>query len=209
MTTSSKPSIFNIFEQKGLKREVAKEFDLDSFATLIYNHKLRLVIPIYDLYSRVVGYAFRACDPNDLLPKYINTVFNKSEHLYALNKAYTYILRCNLAIVVEGYFDAIIAHQEGLKNVVAMCGGAVTYQQALLLRRFTSRAIVVYDGDVDLNKKPTFDFFSKFVNVKMQDKDPDEFILQNGVRKFVEYIMSLSDLNPTRKLESKLASMRV
>jgi DNA primase len=192
-----------------VRPEVAERFQLASVAPLSYNQKMRLVIPINDLYGRSVGAAFRVLETDDTLPKYINTVFNKSEHLYGLEKAYPSILSNNLGIVVEGYFDVVIAHQEGLTNVVAMCGSSVSYQQALLLRRFTSRVLVVYDGDVNLNQKVVYSFFDRFLNIRMPNKsDPDEYIRTYGTEEFVKYIVEQSHANALQRVQNKLLRLK-
>ena len=53
----------------------------------------------------------------------------------------------NLAIIVEGYTDVVVAHQEGFKNVVASLGTALTEKQLSQLSRMTKRYALALDAD--------------------------------------------------------------
>ncbi|WP_040668317.1 toprim domain-containing protein, partial [Nitrolancea hollandica] len=57
------------------------------------------------------------------------------------------IQKAREVIVVEGYMDAIAAHQFGFRNVVASMGTALTESQARLLRRGVDRIILALDAD--------------------------------------------------------------
>ena len=46
-----------------------------------------------------------------------------------------------------GLYRRISMHQSGVENVVASSGTALTVQQIRLIRRFTERVTVLYDGD--------------------------------------------------------------
>ena len=78
-----------------------------------------------------VGFGARALD--DSLPKYLNSpqtlIFDKSSSLYGIDFARPAIRKENLAVVVEGYMDVIVAHQYGFSNVVASLGTALTEKQ--------------------------------------------------------------------------------
>ena len=95
----------------------------------------RLMFPIWDAEGRLAGFGGRTLD--DSQPKYLNSprspVFDKSHILYALNLAKGTI-REKGAIIVEGYMDAIVAHQCGFPNTVASMGTALTQRQASLVR---------------------------------------------------------------------------
>lgn len=111
----------------------------------------RLMVPIYDARGRVVafgGRAMRADQPG----KYVNSpntpLFNKSATLYALDVARAAIRNEGVAVIVEGFFDAIAAHQAGLPNVVASMGTALTAEQYLRLQDLKiERVVVAFDGD--------------------------------------------------------------
>ena len=91
----------------------------------------RLMFPIRDPRGMLVGFGGRTLD--DSPPKYLNTprspVFDKSDILYALNFAKEAVREIGSIVIVEGYMDAMIAHQHGFSNVVASMGTALTPRQ--------------------------------------------------------------------------------
>jgi DNA primase len=109
----------------------------------------RLMFAIRDARGRVIGFGARALD--DSMPKYINTsqtsLFDKGGTLYALDSAQAGIRREGCAVVVEGYMDAIAAHQAGFDNVVAQMGTALTERQVRLLKRLAERIVLALDAD--------------------------------------------------------------
>src|SRR5690606_18241377 len=48
---------------------------------------------------------------------------------------------------VEGYMDAIAAHQFGFSNVVASMGTALTAQQVSSIKRYVDRVFLALDAD--------------------------------------------------------------
>jgi DNA primase len=101
----------------------------------------RIIFPIRDLHGRVCGFGGRVL--GDGKPKYLNSrqsaVFNKSAVLYTLDRAAEPIRAAGEAVIVEGYLDALRAHQEGFTNVVASLGTAITAQQLGLLAKLRAR----------------------------------------------------------------------
>ena len=111
----------------------------------------RLIIPIRDDRGRVIGFGARALDPDDD-PKYLNSpqslVFDKSRTLFALDLAKTDIRQQETAVIVEGYMDAIQAHQAGFTNVVAQMGTAMTELQVRRIApRWAKKIIMALDAD--------------------------------------------------------------
>ena len=91
-----------------------------------------------------------AADPEG--PKYLNSpatpLFDKSRTLYPLDRAKASIRKSGIAVIVEGYTDALMAHQAGFDNVVASLGTALTPGQVALLTRYAAKKIVLaYDVD--------------------------------------------------------------
>ena len=109
----------------------------------------RLMFPIHDRRGRVVGFGARSMDGSD--PKYINTsatpIFNKRATLYALHMSVGSIREHDTAVIVEGYMDAIAAHQHGYTNVVASMGTALTEQQVSQLRSVATKFVQALDPD--------------------------------------------------------------
>ncbi len=111
----------------------------------------RLMIPIRDERGRVVGFGARALAPDDN-PKYLNSpqspLFDKSRLLFGLDFAKPTIRDTETAVIVEGYLDAIQAHQAGYSNVVAQMGTALTEPQLKLLApRLAKKIILSLDSD--------------------------------------------------------------
>ena len=109
----------------------------------------RLMFPIRDIQSRVIGFGARALD--DSLPKYLNSpqtlVFDKSSTLYGIGQAKSAIRQKDQAIIVEGYMDVIMAHQYGWQNVIAFMGTALTERQLFTVRKLTNNVILALDAD--------------------------------------------------------------
>jgi len=111
----------------------------------------RLMIPIRDERGRVVGFGARALAAEDN-PKYLNSpqsaLFDKSRLLFGLDLAKQSIRDTETAVIVEGYLDAIQAHQAGYSNVVAQMGTALTEPQLkLLVPRLAKKIILSLDSD--------------------------------------------------------------
>ncbi len=113
----------------------------------------RLMIPIRDAKGRPIAFAGRALRA-DQQAKYVNSpttpLFEKSRVLFAFDLARPQIRKDKEAIVVEGQFDAIAAHQAGVGNVVASMGTALTLPQFETLLRTTGgggKAFIVFDSD--------------------------------------------------------------
>ena len=109
----------------------------------------RLMFPIRDIKGRLVGFGARALD--DSMPKYLNSpqtaIFDKSSILYAIDRAKGAIKEKRLAVIVEGYMDAITAHQYGFTNVVASMGTALTEKQIKVLKGLTKSIAFALDPD--------------------------------------------------------------
>jgi DNA primase len=126
----------------GLLVEKEKEGTYDRFRN-------RLMFPIRDMAGRVVGFGARALD--DSLPKYLNSpqtlIFDKSSSLYGIDFARPAIRKENLAVIVEGYMDVVVAHQHGFTNVVASLGTALTDKQVKIIKKLTKCLTLALDAD--------------------------------------------------------------
>jgi DNA primase len=98
--------------------------------------------------------------PEDDGPKYLNSpatpLFDKSRTLYLIDRAKTAIRKTGQAVIVEGYTDALMAHQAGFENVVASLGTALTPGQVALITRYAKRIALAYDVDAAGEKAGTF-----------------------------------------------------
>jgi DNA primase len=118
--------------------------------------RARVVFPIRDATGNATGLGGRVLRAEDGTepegPKYLNSpatpLFDKSRTLYLLDRAKAAIRKTGTAVIVEGYTDALMAHQAGFPNVVASLGTALTPGQVALLIRYAAKKIVLaYDVD--------------------------------------------------------------
>lgn len=118
----------------------------------------RVLFPIRDQNGHPVGIGGRILgkegvgeDGRDVGPKYLNSpataIFDKSRTLYLIDRAKAAIRKTGQAVIVEGYTDALMAHQAGFENVVASLGTALTPQQVALITRYGKRIALAYDVD--------------------------------------------------------------
>ncbi len=109
----------------------------------------RIIFPIRDTRGRTVGFGGRELGGGH--PKYLNTpqtpLFDKSSILYGLDLAREAIRRRDQVVIVEGYMDALIAHQYGEKNVVACIGSAITEKHVRQVKKLTKRLALALDPD--------------------------------------------------------------
>src|SRR5260221_3071005 len=110
----------------------------------------RLIIPICDGRGHVIAFGGRILNPDDT-PKYLNSpqteLFDKGATLFGLHLARRAIREGETAVIVEGYMDAIQAHQGGFTNVVAQMGTALTEPQLRQLSKYARRLILALDPD--------------------------------------------------------------
>lgn len=110
----------------------------------------RVMIPINDSRGNPIAFGARILDPNDT-PKFLNSpqtaLFDKGKTLFALNEARPAIREKDQVVLVEGYMDVIVLHQEGFSNTVCPMGTALTDFQAKQLTRQTKHIVLALDGD--------------------------------------------------------------
>lgn len=166
----------------------------------------RLMFPIFDLRDRVIGFGGRVLtEEGEGTPKYLNSpetgVYQKGRQLYGLSWAKENIKEKDAVLLVEGYMDLITLYQAGIEFVVASCGTALTVEQIRILKRFTHRVIVVYDGDQagQMASLRGMDLLlEEGCQVRLidlpQGKDPDDFIRSEGVSAFRQKMQQAKDL---------------
>ncbi len=109
----------------------------------------RIIFPIRDTRGRVIGFGGRAM--RDGQPKYLNSpqtvLFEKNNVLYALDRARESIKLAKQVVIVEGYVDAVIAHQYGTTQTVACIGSAITEKHIQQLKSLTKQVTLALDPD--------------------------------------------------------------
>ena len=113
----------------------------------------RLIIPVIDGFNNVVAFCGRIITNRKDVGKYVNTketpVFIKGKTLFNLNNLKKYKNEHGLSeiIMVEGHMDVVSLVQAGFNNVVASMGTALTKDQARILKRYSDKVLISYDGD--------------------------------------------------------------
>ncbi|CCI36084.1 MAG: DNA primase [Microcystis sp.] len=165
----------------------------------------RLMIPIFDSQGRAIAFGSRTLGNEQ--PKYLNSpdtpLFEKGKTLFALDRAKQAIIQQDLAIVVEGYFDAIALHAASINNVVACLGTALSQEQIKLLLRYSESKQIIFNFDADqagikATQRAIEEInslvYSGQVNLKIlnlpEGKDADEFLKSHtdGVNSYRELI---------------------
>ncbi len=157
----------------------------------------RITFPLYDKDGHIVGFSARIYRGEKDTSKYINSretkLFKKGETLYNYHQARDVAKREKEVIVVEGFMDAIRLSNEGVKNVVALQGTAMTKNQIQLLKKLRVKVILCLDNDnagllatVNNGELLSKDGIEVFVIRLSGQKDPDEYILANGIQAFLD-----------------------
>ncbi len=113
----------------------------------------RIMFPIYNHFGKTIGFTGRILPQYDTgdFGKYINSpetpIFNKSKVLYGFHKSKNFIKEKKEAVLVEGQMDFLMAWQDGMKNVVATSGVALTLDHLITLKRLTDQIIFCFDND--------------------------------------------------------------
>jgi DNA primase len=164
----------------------------------------RVIFPIFKHTDRiekdertVIGFGGRAL--GDVQPKYLNSpetpTFRKGRALYGLDWARPAIAERGHALAVEGYMDLIACHQAGFTQAIATLGTALTAEHVGVLKRYTNRLILAYDGDsagLNATMRSGLMFEAEDVEVRVIDlpagQDPDTFIAGRGRQAFQSLI---------------------
>src|ERR1700687_987340 len=150
----------------------------------------RLVIPIRDERGQPLAFTARAVNADEPR-KYINSpetpAYVKGRVIFGLDLARDEIMKRGHAVLMEGQFDVISAHQFGVQNAAARSGTGLTDEQVRLLQRFTDELLLVFDAD-RAGRSAAFKAVELAAAHQMRTrvatvtgaKDPDEFLRTAG-----------------------------
>lgn len=161
--------------------------------------RARVIFPITDPQGRVIAFGGRVMGEGE--PKYLNspetTVYTKGHNLFGLGHSKNEIRNLGFAILVEGYLDCIIPFQEGVHNIVASLGTALTDGQVRLLRRYMDQPQIVVNFDPDsAGQAATMrsidvllaEGFKVNILAMPTNQDPDDFVRAHGIDRFRELL---------------------
>lgn len=121
-----------------------------SMARVYDRFRHRVMFPVLDGMGRVVGFGGRALD-SEQQPKYLNSpetpIYQKSQLLYGFYQGKPSVKASRKVFVVEGYMDFLMAFQDGLTNIVAVNGTALTKRHLILLKPYVSEIVLSFDMD--------------------------------------------------------------
>ncbi|WP_297980583.1 DNA primase [uncultured Capnocytophaga sp.] len=187
--------------KKGIKLEALEKTGL----TIVdeQQHKLdrfrgRVIFPILSMSGRVLGFGGRILSTEKKLAKYLNSpeseIYHKSNILYGLFQAKSFISKEDNCYLVEGYADVIQLYQRGIKNTVASSGTALTQEQIRLIHRFTPNITILYDGDsagLKAALRAGDMILAEGMNARIctfpDGDDPDSFAKKNPLEDILEY----------------------
>ncbi|MEY5046720.1 MAG: hypothetical protein RLZZ175_79 [Bacteroidota bacterium] len=182
-----------ILEKAGLlivKSEDNKKYD---------RFRGRVMFPIHNAAGRTIAFGARILTNDKSQPKYINSpeteVYIKNQVLYGIFQSKSQIRNLDNCYLVEGYTDVISLHQNGVQNVVASSGTALTEGQIKLISRYTQNVTVLYDGDpagIKASLRGINLILQQGLNVKValfpDKEDPDSYVRKVGGEKFEQFI---------------------
>lgn len=161
----------------------------------------RVIFPIHTISGKVVGFGGRVLDSRTkgVQVKYQNSpesiIYSKKRELYGLYFAKQAIVKNDLCYLVEGYTDVMAMHQQGVENVVASSGTALTHEQIRLIHRFTENIVVIYDGDaagIKASQRGIDMLLAEGMSVKLlllpDGDDPDSFARKHTATEYKQYL---------------------
>ncbi len=189
-----KNTLYQFLNKKKIAPEDMVSLGLVNQSGLTYHDVFvnRIIFPIHDASSHVVGFTGRVYD-GDYTPKYLNSketsIFRKGNILFNYHRARDAIRTQKKVIMVEGNMDAIRMYVSGLQNTIALMGTSLTTEQVVLLQKLRVPVLLMFDND-EAGKIATMKNGQILIDagitvevVRLHGaKDPDEYILSNGIQ---------------------------
>ena len=201
LSLDNSDSLYTLLSKKGYDRKKLLDIGLiNQTDDNVYDmFTKRITFPLWDKDGNIVGFSARVYRDEKNVSKYMNSreskIFKKGETLYNYHNAKDAAKKEKSIIVVEGFMDAIRIATSGIKNVVALQGTAMTNEQISLLKKLRVKVILCLDNDnagllatVNNGEELEKNNIETFVIRLSNQKDPDEYILANGIDAFKENV---------------------
>lgn len=155
--------------------------------------KDRVMFPIKNNQNQVVAFSGRTMSSDKSVPKYYNThetkIFEKRTVLYNFSDARSFIAKENEVILCEGYMDVIKAHQNGMKNAVALMGTNIDNNKLKELLSLVKKITLSLDND-EAGSKAQIEIGNRIIQTtdnvyKLKfsgAKDLDEFLTEKNIK---------------------------
>ena len=182
---SSQKVSAQVMEKAGLVRpRTGRSGHYDTF-------RARVICPIFDLDGKPTAFGGRLLEEEENQPKYLNSpetpIYHKGRILYGLNLCRDELRRRRTVYIVEGYFDLLSLAAQGVNNVVATLGTALTENHLRLLKGYVNEAVLLFDAD-EAGRSAAARALPLFMSADLEGRvlslpdghDPDTFIRQFG-----------------------------
>lgn len=195
--------IITFLEKQGFTKAEMKEAGLieqkaDSYYDVFYG---RLIFPIINNFGDVVAFGGRTLKQDSDFAKYRNSsqtaIFDKSRNIYGINllKKKKQQSGVKYVIMTEGYMDVIALHKAGFDTAVASMGTALTANQAKMLKNYSNRVYISYDGDT-AGQKATMRGLDILADCGLSVRvvslpkgmDPDDVIKKQGAKAYAQLL---------------------
>ena len=197
-------SLINYLSLLGFKKEDMEKAGVVALSKNYYDKfRNRIMFPVLDKLGKVIAFTGRVINKDDM-PKYMNSpetlIYHKSNVLFNYFFAKNSIYESKSAFLVEGNLDALSMSINGIENVVAPMGTAITIEQIEELWKITDNIIVCLDGD-NAGQKASLRVANLVLPILKPNKnisfislpkglDPDDFIRNEGKNYFMDYVNS-------------------
>ena len=165
--------------------------------------KDRVMFPIKNNQNQVVAFSGRTMSTDKSVPKYYNThetkIFEKRTVLYNYSDARSFIAKENEVILCEGYMDVIKAHQNGMKNTIALMGTNIDNNKLKEVLSLVKKITLSLDND-EAGSKAQIEIGNRII----QTTDNVYKLKFSGAKDLDEFLTEKNTKNPDFDVENYL-----
>ena len=165
--------------------------------------KDRVMFPIKNNQNQVVAFSGRTMSSDKNVPKYYNThetkIFEKRTVLYNFSDARSFIAKEYEVILCEGYMDVIKAHQNGMKNAVALMGTNIDNNKLKEVLSLVKKITLSLDND-EAGSKAQIEIGNRII----QTTDNVYKLKFSGAKDLDEFLTEKNTKNPDFDVENYL-----